>query len=135
MAAAGTGAGGAFLDFSDGLGDLADDGAQNGNIGLDAFKAPPGIQICQRIDALAQHGAGLGVGGEEAREIFNGFFEPAFGTLAQAAFEQDHADAAKDHRGENCFGRGERQAEIGDGANAGRCKPDECVNQCLHGRT
>ena len=63
LLALGGGTGGAILDLGHGLGDLADDGAQDGNIGLDAIEATAGIDIGHGVDALAEHGAGLGIGG------------------------------------------------------------------------
>ncbi len=110
-------AGDLVLELADGFGHLADDGAEHGNVALDGFEALAGIEIGEGIDALAEHGAGLGVGGEEAREILDGLFEPILGALTQDALGDDNPRASKHHGHQHCVGGGEDQRKISQCAN------------------
>ena len=112
--------GGAIFDIGHSLGDLPDHRAEHRNVGLDRIEAPTGIKAGHGIDALAQNSAGLRIGREQAREVFNGFFEPVFGALAQDALHQNHADAAHDNGGKNGFDGCKGQPKIGGCADADR---------------
>lgn len=56
-----------FLELGDRFGDLPDDGAKDRDIGLDNVETFAGIFADQRTNALAEHGASLCVGSEQAR--------------------------------------------------------------------
>ena len=84
-----------LLELGEGLGHLADDGAEHRDIGLDGLEPVAGIGVGHGIDALAQHLAGLGIGRQQAGEILDGLFEPRFGALAQLPLHQHHGHRSR----------------------------------------
>ena len=129
------GIGAALFDIGDGFGNLADDGAQHRDIGFGSFEAIAGIDIGDDVDALAEHGTGLGDGRYQARQFFDAALKPAFGPLAQDALE-NHDDHAKEHqRRHDGLGWRESEAKIGRSSNRDGGERDKDINQCLHGRT
>ncbi len=102
-----------LFEVGDGFGHLADDRAEDGEIGLERGEARAEVEIGEGVDSLAEDGAGLGVGREQAGEILDGFFEPRFGAAAQLALQQKDGDDAESDGGDGGFDGGENEAKIG----------------------
>ena len=89
--------------------------------------------VDEGVDALPEHVAGLRIGREQARQIFNGPFEARLGAMPQGPLEQRYGDGDEADRRDECFDGGEGQAKIGRSADAEAGQRNEDVNQALHG--
>ena len=92
-----------------------------------------GILLDERIDALADHGARLRIGREQARQFLDGPLEPRLGTPAQRALEQHQGDSPEADGRDARLNDTEGQTEVRRGADPETGQLDKEIDQTLHG--
>jgi len=84
-----------LLEVGNRLGYLFHHGPEDREIGFDRVEPRTDPELGQIVDALAEDGAGLGIGRQQAGEVLDRLFESGLGAPAELALDQQHRKAAK----------------------------------------